>query len=224
MLMSEMPQTERPREKLLARGAEALSDAELLAIFLRTGLPGLNAVELAQQLLSESETLHNLLNAGYDEFCSFKGVGGAKYVQLQAVIELSRRYLLEECRQDVYFNSSSSVRDYLKLQLKGLKREVFMALFLDSQHRLISAETLFYGTINAASVYPREVVKTALDRHAAAVILAHNHPSGVAEPSDADRLITEKLVQAMALVDIQVLDHFVVAGHHCVSLAERGML
>lgn len=224
MQLTSLPLSQRPREKLLAKGASALSDAELLAIFLRTGLPGMNAIELAQHLMSENQTLHNLFNASQDEFCTQKGLGVAKFVQLQAVLELSRRYMLEQCQRDAVFNSPQAVYDYLTIQLRGLQQEVFMVLYLDSQNRLIKDETLFYGTINAASVYPREVVKAALKNNAAALILAHNHPSGIAEPSQADKLITQKLQQALQLVDINVLDHIIVGGDNCVSFAERGLI
>ncbi|WP_404341224.1 DNA repair protein RadC [Pseudoalteromonas mariniglutinosa] len=224
MPLTDLPLTARPREKLLAHGAKSLSDAELLAIFLRTGLPGLNVIELAEHLLQKNHTLHNLLNATEQEFCAQKGLGSAKFVQLQAVLELSRRYLLEQCQRDAVFNSPQAVYDYLTIQLRGLQQEVFMVLYLDSQNRLLKDEILFYGTINAASVYPREVVKAALKNNAAALILAHNHPSGIAEPSQADKLITGKLQQALQLVDINVLDHIVVGGQSCVSFAERGLI
>lgn len=224
MQLTSLPNAQRPREKLIEKGAKALSDAELLAIFLRTGLPGMNVIELAQHLLNENKTLHNLFNASMEEFCSQKGLGTAKYVQLQAVLELSQRYMQERCQRDAVFNSPSSVYDYLTIQMRGLQQEVFMVLYLDSQNRLVKDEILFYGTINAASVYPREVVKAALKNNAAAVIFAHNHPSGIAEPSQADKLITNKLQQALQLVDINVLDHIIVGGETCVSFAERGLI
>lgn len=224
MLLTDLPLSARPREKLLAQGAKALSDAELLAIFLRTGVPGMNAIELAEHLLNINSTLHDLFNASEQEFCAQKGLGSAKYVQLQAVLELSRRYMLEQCKREALFNSPQAVYDYLTIQLRGLQQEVFMVLYLDSQNQLIKDEVLFYGTINAASVYPREVVKAALRNNAAALILAHNHPSGVAEPSQADKLITTKLQQALALIDINVLDHIIVGGENCVSFAERGLI
>ncbi|MFC3034405.1 DNA repair protein RadC [Pseudoalteromonas fenneropenaei] len=224
MQLTAMPKAARPREKLLQFGPDALSDAELLAIFLRTGIQGMNAIELAESLLNHSQNLQNLFNASLQEFASFKGMGEAKYVQLQAVLELSKRYLKEQCLRETVFQSPAAVRDYLTIKLRGLGHEVFMVLYLDNQNRLIKDEILFTGTINAASVYPREVVKAALKMNAAALILAHNHPSGVAEPSQADKLITNKLQQALALVDIQILDHLVVAGPCCVSFAERGLL
>ncbi|WP_105166799.1 RadC family protein [Pseudoalteromonas sp. T1lg23B] len=214
----------RPREKLLHCGPEALSDAELLAIFLRTGTRGMNAIELAQSLLAQNHTLDNLFNASLSEFSALKGLGTAKYVQLQAVLELSKRYLKECCHRDTLFDSPQAVNDYLTIQLRGLRHEVFMALYVDNQNRLIKDEILFTGTINAASVYPREVVKAALKHNAAALIFAHNHPSGVAEPSQADKLITKKLQNALALVDINVLDHLIVAGNQCISFAQRGLI
>ncbi|KPZ56919.1 JAB domain-containing protein [Pseudoalteromonas sp. S3776] len=224
MQLTSLPNSLRPREKLIAKGPKALSDAELLAIFLRTGLPGMNVIELAQHLLNENKTLHNLFNASQDEFCAQKGLGMAKYVQLQAVLELSQRYMQERCQRDAVFNSPNAVYEYLTLQMRGLQQEVFMVLYLDSQNRLVKDEILFYGTINSASVYPREVLKAALKNNAAAIILAHNHPSGIAEPSQADKLITQKLQQALQLVDINVLDHIIVGGETCVSFAQRGLI
>ncbi|WP_338366862.1 DNA repair protein RadC [uncultured Pseudoalteromonas sp.] len=224
MQLTSLPNSLRPREKLIAKGPKALTDAELLAIFLRTGLPGMNVIELAQHLLNENKTLHNLFNASQDEFCAQKGLGMAKYVQLQAVLELSQRYMQERCQREAVFNSPNAVYDYLTIQMRGLQQEVFMVLYLDSQNRLVKDEVLFYGTINSASVYPREVVKAALKNNAAAIILAHNHPSGIAEPSQADKLITKKLQQALQLVDIGVLDHIIVGGETCVSFAQRGLI
>ena len=224
MQLTSLPNSLRPREKLIAKGPKALSDAELLAIFLRTGLPGMNVIELAQHLLNENKTLHNLFNASQDEFCAQKGLGMAQYVQLQAVLELSQRYMQERCQRDAVFNSPNAVYEYLTLQMRGLQQEVFMVLYLDSQNRLVKDEILFYGTINSASVYPREVLKAALKNNAAAIILAHNHPSGIAEPSQADKLITNKLQQALQLVDINVLDHIIVGGETCVSFAQRGLI
>ena len=224
MQLTSLPNSLRPREKLIAKGPKALTDAELLAIFLRTGLPGMNVIELAQHLLNENKTLHNLFNASQDEFCAQKGLGMAKYEQLQAVLELSQRYMQERCQRDAVFNSPNAVYEYLTLQMRGLQQEVFMVLYLDSQNRLVKDEILFYGTINSASVYPREVLKAALKNNAAAIILAHNHPSGIAEPSQADKLITNKLQQALQLVDINVLDHIIVGGETCVSFAQRGLI
>jgi len=224
MQLNVLPKQSRPREKLLKQGPSMLTDAELLAIFLRTGVTGMNAVELADSLLKQNHSLHNLFNASLTEFSAYKGLGEAKYVQLQAVLELSKRYLKEQCHRDTIFTSPDAVNDYLTIQLRGLGHEVFMVLYLDNQNRLITDEVLFTGTINAASVYPREVVKAALKHNAAAVIFAHNHPSGLAEPSQADKIITKKLQSALALVDINVLDHLIVAAEQCVSFAQRGLI
>lgn len=224
MAITDWPLTERPREKLLEHGAAALSDAELLAIFLRTGIAGIDAVSLARQLLQQFGGLKPLLAASQTEFCQARGLGEAKYVQLQAVLELSRRFLKRQLQRETVFSEPELVRKYLSHLLSHEQREVFVVLYLDNQHRMICAEPLFQGTIDASPVYPRIVVQRALKHNAAAVILAHNHPSGVAEPSRADRAITERLTQAMALVDIRVLDHFVVGDAEVVSFAERGWL
>ncbi|CCQ11257.1 DNA repair protein RadC [Pseudoalteromonas luteoviolacea B = ATCC 29581] len=222
--IAQIPKSQRPREKLLQRGPESLSDAELLAIFLRTGMAGMNAIEMAEMLLNRTQNLHNLFNATLGDVSAIKGMGEAKYVQLQAVLELSKRYLREPCERTTLFDSPEAVRRYLTMKLRGLGHEVFLVLYLDNQNRLIHDEILFHGTINSASVYPREVVKAALKRNAAALILAHNHPSGIAEPSQADKLITKKLQQALNLIDVQVLDHLIVAGPSCLSFAERGLI
>lgn len=224
MQITELPEQQRPREKLLNLGPETLTDAELLAIFLRTGVSGMNAIELAESLLKQTHSLHNLFNATLSEFSAIKGMGAAKYAQLQAVMELCKRYLKEPCLRETVFDSPDSVRKYLTMKLRGLGHEVFVVLYLDNQNRLIKDEVLFQGTINAASVYPREVVKAALKMNAASLILAHNHPSGIAEPSQADKLITKKLQQALNLIDVQVLDHLIVAGPSCLSFAERGLI
>ncbi len=224
MSITDWPEGERPREKLIQRGAAALSDAELLAIFLRTGVVGKSAVDLARDLLNRFTTLTKMFAASQDDFCSIHGMGMAKYVQMQAVLEMSRRALGEEMRAGDALNSPRAVREYLQLLLRGKEQEVFMVVFLDAQHRVLQAEELFHGTLTQTSVYPREVVKRALFHNAAAVILAHNHPSGVAEPSQSDRLLTDALKQALALVDVRVLDHFIVAGAGCLSFAERGMI
>jgi DNA repair protein RadC len=224
MAISDWPVAERPREKLLKQGAAALSDAELLAIFLRTGAPGITAVDLARQLLTEFGGLRALLNTDVRQFCAGRGLGLAKYAQLQATLEMSRRYLQEALERGEGLTSPQMTRRYLLSCLRDQRQEQFACLFLDSQHRVIRFETLFYGTIDAACVYPREVLSRCLQHNAAAVILAHNHPSGVAEPSQADRRITERLVAALALVDIRVLDHFVVGDGELVSFAERGFL
>ncbi|WP_445426128.1 RadC family protein [Alishewanella sp. HL-SH06] len=224
MAITDWPLSERPREKMLQLGTQALSDAELLAIFLRTGIAGTDAVSLARQLLQQFGSLRALLGASKTEFCQARGLGEAKYVQLQAVLELSRRFLQQQLQRETVFTEPALVRKYLSSLLSQEQREIFMVLYLDNQHRMICAEPLFQGTIDASPVYPRIVVQHALRHNAAAVILAHNHPSGVAEPSRADRAITERLTQAMALVDIRVLDHFVVGDAEVVSFAERGWL
>lgn len=224
MSITDWPSGERPREKLLQRGASSLSDAELLAIFLRTGVTGKSAVDLARDLLQRFGSLTRLFAATEDEFCAIHGMGQAKYVQLQAVLEMSRRALQEELQRGDALDSPRAVRDYLQLLLAGRQQEVFLVLFLDTQHRVIAFEELFHGTLGQTSVYPREVVKRALSHNAAAVILAHNHPSGVAEPSQSDRLLTDALKQALGLVDVRVLDHFVVAVGQTLSFAERGLM
>jgi DNA repair protein RadC len=224
MAITDWPEGERPREKLLIRGAASLSDAELLAIFLRTGVTGKSAVDLARELLIRTGNLSRLYAASEADFCSIHGMGQAKYVQLQAVLELSRRALKEELQRGDALNSPRMVRDYLQLLLGGRHQEVFLVLFLDTQHRVIATEELFHGTLSQTSVYPREVVKRALAHNAAAVILAHNHPSGVAEPSQSDQLLTDALKQALGLVDVRVLDHFVVAAGRTLSFAEKGLI
>ncbi|TNE76555.1 MAG: JAB domain-containing protein [Gammaproteobacteria bacterium] len=224
MSIRDWPEGERPREKLLARGPAALSDAELLAIFLRTGCVGLSAVDLARALLDEFGDLCALLSADKASFCRARGLGEAKYVQLQAVLELARRQLSERLQREHVMTSPTQVAEFLQAQLRECRQEVFGALFLDAQHRLIAWEKLFYGTVDGASVHPREVVRRALHHNAAALIFAHNHPSGVAEPSEADRHITRQLKDALALVDVRVLDHLVVGAGYTVSLAEWGML
>ncbi len=224
MSITNWPSGDRPREKLLERGAAALSDAELLAIFLRTGVVGKSAVDLARELLQRFGDLTHLFAADQRSFCELHGMGQAKYVQLQAVLEMSRRALQERMRRGDALNSPAAVREYLQLLLSAREQEVFVVLFLDTQHRVISNEELFHGTLSQTSVYPREVVKRALAHNAAAVIFAHNHPSGVTEPSSADELITGVLKQALALVDVRVLDHFIVAGGNTLSFAERGLL
>lgn len=224
MAITDWPEGERPREKLLQRGAASLSDAELLAIFLRTGVTGHSAVDLARGLLTRFGNLTRLFSAGEKEFCDIHGMGQAKYVQLQAVLEMSRRALREELQRGDALNSPRAVRNFLQLLLGGRQQEVFLVLFLDTQHRVIASEELFQGTLSQTSVYPREVVKRALAHNAAALILAHNHPSGVAEPSQSDQLLTSALKQALALVDVRILDHFIVAGGQTLSFAEKGLL
>lgn len=224
MAITDWPEGERPREKLLQRGAASLSDAELLAIFLRTGVTGKSAVDLARELLTRFGNLTQLVAASEADFCETKGMGQAKYVQLQAVLEMSRRALREELQRGDALNSPRAVRDYLQLLLGARQQEVFLVLFLDTQHRVIATEELFHGTLSQTSVYPREVVKRALAHNAAAVILAHNHPSGVAEPSQSDQLLTSALKQALAMVDVRVLDHLIVAVGQTLSFAEKGLI
>lgn len=217
------PSSERPREKLLSLGSASLSDAELLAIFLRTGVKGCNVVDLARSLLLNFGSLANVFRANKEEFCQQHGLGSAKYVQLQACLEMSKRYLAEQLiQQGCALTSSQATRDYLISELRHETREVFAVLFLDNQHQVLKFERLFFGTLNAAMVYPRIVVEQAIKHHAAAVILAHNHPSGVAEASLADKHITQKLEQALQLIDVRVLDHMIIAGHQCYSFAEHG--
>ena len=224
MAITEWPVDDRPREKLLSKGPAALSDAELLAIFLRTGVNGKSAVDIGRQLLTSFGSLSALCAAGEQELCGHAGVGQAKFAQLQAVMEMARRALREKMASGRALNSPATVREYLRLKLQALPHEVFVALFLDAQNRVIEFEELFRGTLTQTSVYPREVVKRALHHNAGAVILAHNHPSGVAEPSHADETLTQALKQALALVDVRVLDHFIVAGSGVLSFAERGLL
>lgn len=224
MAITDWPEGERPREKLLANGAIVLSDAELLAIFLRTGVTGKSAVDLARDLLTRFSSLNGIFAASLSEIEQVHGMGVSKFVQLQAIFEMSRRALLEEMRERDVLTSSQAVRQYLSLKIGTLPREVFMGIFLDAQHRVLAIEELFSGTLTQASVYPREVVKSALHHNAAAMIFAHNHPSGVAEPSQADHTLTEALQAALKLIDIRVLDHFVVAGNQVVSFSERGWL
>ena len=224
MAIKDWPESERPRERLLGQGAGALSDAELLAIFLRVGVAGQSALDLAGDLLARFGSINALFSAPLAEFVQLKGVGKAKYVQLMAVHELAKRALAEEIRRDTLLNSPAKVRDYLRLRLGPLHQEVFVGLFLDAQNRLIAAEDLFRGTLSQTSVYPREVVKRALALNAAAIVFAHNHPSGVAEPSRADEMLTRALKDALQLLDVRVLDHLVVTQAGVVSFAERGLL
>lgn len=224
MAITDWPTQERPREKLLQQGPAALSDAELLAIFLRTGVSGKSAVDLARDLLTRFGGLRPLLEADQDNFCQAHGLGSAKYAQLQAVLEMARRHLQATLQRGDALESPQAVRQYLAAKLRHHTREVFACLFLDNKHRVIEFEPLFFGTINAASVYPREVVRRALDHNAAALILSHNHPSGVAEPSTADRQITQQLVKALEMIDVRVLDHMVIGDGEIVSFAERGLL
>lgn len=224
MAINHWPATERPREKLLQKGPGALSDAELLAIFLRTGVTGCSAVDLARDLLTRFGGLRQLLEAPHAHFVEARGLGDAKFAQLQAVLEMARRHLAASLTQTDVLSSPLLVHRYLQSQLRHRDREVFALLLLDNRHRVLAFDTLFEGTIDGASVYPREVVKAVLMAGAAAVILVHNHPSGVAEPSQADIAITRRLKDALALVDVRVLDHVIVGDGYCASLAELGLL
>ena len=224
MSIRDWPAAERPREKLLEHGPSSLSDAELLAIFLRTGVSGKSAVDLARHLLVEFGSLRALLEADLRAFCRQLGLGPAKFSQLQAVLEMSRRHLAERLRRDSALESPQAVRDYLKSLLRHEPHEVFGCLFLDSKHRMLAFEVLFRGSIDSASVYPRQVVKRALAHNAAAVIFCHNHPSGVTEPSQADRTLTKRLIQALDLIEVRVLDHFIVGDGHPLSMVEHGWM
>lgn len=224
MAITDWPADERPREKLMQKGAEALSDAELLAIFLRVGVVGKSAVDLARDLLVHFGSLNAIFSANAKEIATVYGMGSSKYCQLQAIFEMSRRALAEELKQKDALKSPKQVRDYLSLKLGNAPREIFMVLFLDAQNRIQAQENLFEGTLTQASVYPREVVKRALFHNAASVIFAHNHPNGIAEASQADKQLTQVLKSALNLLDIRVLDHFVVAGNDTISFAEQGLL
>jgi DNA repair protein RadC len=224
MPIRDWPASERPRERLLSLGPQALSDAELLAIFLRTGVAGKNAVELARELIERHGGLRGLLCTDRARFCATPGLGHAKYAQLQAVLELTRRQLGEPLNRGEVLQSPADAEYYLATRLRDYRSEIFACLFLDARHRVISYEELFRGTIDGASVYPREVVRRALEHNAAAVIFAHNHPSGIAEPSQADRTITRRLQDALGLVEIRVLDHFVIGDRDTTSFAQRGWI
>jgi len=222
--ITDWPEDERPREKLLQQGASSLSDAELLAIFLRVGVTGKSAVDLARELLTRFGSLNGIFAASLDELTEVNGIGTSKYTQLQAIFEMSQRALAEEMQARDVLSSPQQVRDYLCLKLGSLAREVFVVLFLDAQNRVLAQEEMFSGSLTQTSVYPREVVRRALHHNAASLIFAHNHPSGVAEQSRTDELLTTALKQALALVDVRVLDHFIVAGNTTLSFAERGLL
>lgn len=224
MAITDWPASERPREKLIELGAEALSDAELLAIFLRVGVVGKSAVDLARDLLKQFNSLNGIFAAREAELSQVHGIGSSKYVQLQAIFEMSRRALSEQLQARDILNSPQQVRDFLVLKLGGLTREVFFILFLDPQNRLLASEEVFAGTLMQTSVYPREVVKRAMHHNAASVIFAHNHPTGIAQQSTADEMLTKQLQQALALVDVRVLDHFIVAGNQTFSFNEHGLL
>ncbi len=222
--INQWPTAERPREKLLHQGGDSLSDAELLAIFLRVGVRGQSALDLARSLLTRFGSLRGVVEAGVEEFCAEPGMGESKYVLLQAALQLSQRHLREALKRNDCLTSSLLTRNYLRSRLRHYDREVFLCLFLDNQNRVIATEELFHGTIDGATVHPRIVVDRALYHNAAALIFAHNHPSGVAEPSQADVGITRRLKNALGLIDIRTLDHFVVGDTEVVSLAERGLL
>ncbi|POY43958.1 hypothetical protein C3007_07635 [Avibacterium gallinarum] len=213
-----------PREKLIKFGAEALNDSELLAIFLRTGIKNCSVMELSRVVLEHFGSLRQLISADQKAFCNVKGLGITQFIQLQASTEMTKRYLLQELEMAQAFTRPELVRMYLQTELEHKEREVFLVLFLDNQHRLIKKEEMFLGTINTAAVYPREIVKSALFCNAAAIILAHNHPSGIAEPSNSDRIITEKIQKVAELVEIRVLDHFVIGKGCYVSFSEKGWL
>src|SRR5271170_4142694 len=224
MAIRDWPEGERPREKLLDKGATSLSDAELLAILLRTGTPGRSALDLARDALKHFQSLRKLIASDRQRFCAEPGLGPARFAELQAAVEIARRQLSETLRTGPSLSSPRATRDFLSARLRDLEHEVFCCLYLDKRHRLIQFEELFRGTIDGASVHPREIVRLALQRNSAAVIIAHNHPSGVAEPSQADELITQRVREALALVDIRLLDHIIIGDGTSVSLAERGLV
>ncbi len=224
MSIRNWPAQDRPRERLLEYGASSLTDAQLLAIFLRTGVAGRSAVDLARDLLGQFGGLRALLEADLRTFSAHLGLGPAKFAQLQAVLEMSRRHLAENLSRDSVLESPTAVREYLKAQLRHEEHEVFGCLFLDAKHRVLAFEALFHGTIDGANVYLRQVVKRALAHNAAALILCHNHPSGSVEPSQADCRLTGQIKEALALVDVRVLDHFIIGEGVPLSMAERGLL
>jgi DNA repair protein RadC len=223
MAISDWPPGERPRERLLAQGAASLSDAELIAVLLRTGVRGKSAVDLAREMIERFKGVNGLLAPGAD-LRSVKGLGSAKRAQLEAAVELARRSMRAELAERAALTSPRAVRDFLRLSLAGREHEVFVCIWLDAQHRVLAVEEPFRGTLTQTSVYPREIVKAALRLNAAAVIFAHNHPSGVAQPSRSDELLTRDLREALSLVEVKVLDHFIVAGSQAISFAERGLL
>ncbi len=224
MAINHWPAQERPREKLLQHGPQHLSDAELLAIFLRTGVKGKSAVDLARGLLNAFGGLRAVLEAGQTSFCSQPGLGPAKFAQLQAVLEMARRHLAEELKKGSAINSPQVTRNFLLSTMRAARQEIFACLYLDSQNRLIEFREHFYGTIDSSSVYPRELVRSALECNAAAIILAHNHPSGIAQPSEADRSTTRTIKAAMQLIDVRLVDHMVVGDGEVLSFAELGLL
>lgn len=224
MGIKDWPEQQRPRERLIGEGAAALSNAELLALFLHVGVKGRSAVDLGSDLLQHFGSIHALFGASLDEFAKVRGMGPAKFAQLQAVMELAQRAVREQLQAGVVLGSPDAVRQYLRMGLGRQQHESFVVLFLDVKNRLLACDEMFRGTLTHTSVYPREVVKAALTRNAASIMLAHNHPSGTPEPSEADLLLTRALVQALALIDVRVLDHFVVAGPHVHSFAEHGQM
>lgn len=224
MSISDWPELERPREKLIKLGASTLSDAELLAIFLRTGYAGKTAVDLARELLTQFKGLRSLLEASHKSFCSVKGLGDAKFSQLHATLEMARRHLSETIASGPLLNASSDVKNFLKSELRHRQQEVFLMLYLNSQHALIAQEELFIGTINHAHIHPREVLKQVMHHNAAAILIAHNHPSGQSNPSQADLDITERLAQALMMIDVKVLDHLIVGEGEVFSFAEQGLM
>jgi len=224
MAITDWPEQERPREKLMTRGPEALSDAELLAIFLRTGVAGKTAVDLARDLLGRFGGLRELFLAGSETVCEAPGLGVAKYAQLQAALEIGRRYLGERLARGAALESTQDTKNYLQARLRDRESEVFCCLFLDNRHRVLAFEELFRGTLNGTAVYPREIIKRALEHNAAAVILVHNHPSGVAEPSRMDEQLTDRLKEALTMVDVRLLDHLIVGDGEVVSFSERGLI
>jgi len=224
MIRRNWPKDERPREKLLLRGAKSLSDAELLAIFLRTGVSGKTAVDVARELLLRFQNLRKLLDSPREKVCQQPGLGHAKYAVLQAALEIGKRYLQQGLERESVLNNPTATKQYLSAHLRSYQHEVFSCLFLDNQHRVIKYEELFHGSIDGTNVYPREIVKKALEYNASAIILAHNHPSGVAEPSGADKSITQHIVKSLALVNVRVIDHIVIGDNQIASFAERGLL
>ena len=224
MPISQWPKAQQPREKLITQGSQTLSDAELLAIFLRTGIKGVSAVQLAENLLIEFGDLTRLFKADLNQFCQAKGLGSAKYAQLQAVLELASRFFQSECTQEPSFTQSQNTKQFLISKLALLPHEVFVCMFLNNQNELIKYKELFRGTINSSAVYPREVVIESLKHQASQVIFAHNHPSGSLEPSQSDKIITQRLKEALALVDITVLDHIIIGKNKAFSFAEHGLI
>lgn len=221
MGIKDWPEQQRPRERLIADGPGALSDAELLAVFLRVGVTGKSAVELGRDMVQRFGSLTGLFGASLADFCDVNGLGPAKYAQLQAVMELARRAIAEQMRHGVRLDSPDAVKQYLRMGMSGQRYESFVVMFLDVKNRLIASEEMFRGTLTHTSVHPREVVRAALAHNAASLLLAHNHPSGSPDPSESDLMLTRTLSQALALVDVRVLDHFVVAGPHVHSFAEN---